>query len=492
MAYRDIREFLNALDEIGELKHIKAEVDWNDEVAAIIEEGLYRNAPALMFENVKDYRETHGRRIMVNCLASWKRMAMALQMSTSNPREMMIEYRNRIKSPIKPMLLTSGPCKEVVHTGNDVNIYDFPIIKLSPKDGDRYTRWQLCITKDPETGWVNAGTYNAMLCGEKNALIVSPVKTQHMALHGRKYQAMGKKMPYAIAIGCDPVTAIVGCASFPDGVDEFEMAGALRKTPVELVRCETIDLCVPATAEMVIEGEIDFDPSTYRPEGPGGRYSGYYLSISKKNLAPVLNIKCITHRKDPIYWTYATGRDAHIAPTDAGYAIQFQISALIWDHLENIGIEGITGVWSDPSAQWTTIFVSMDVKYYGQPKQVAAQIWGNPRFAMIGKFVVVVDSDIDVFDLRQINHAIANRVRGKEDIIIYKDNVGSPIDPGVAPEIVQKLDIGKWDRVLIDATWPYEWEAREEWEGQKHPLKVVSDPEMRARVKGRWKEFGLE
>ena len=492
MAFRDFRQFLKKLEDVGELKHIKAEVDWNDEVAAIAEEGLARKAPAFIFENIKDYKNTQGRKIAINCLASWKRMAIALDMPTASPKEMLVEYRKRIKNPVRPVLLATGPCKEVIHKGDDVNIYDFPIMMLSPKDGGRYTRWQLCITKDPETGWVNVGTYNSMLFGEKDAVTTSPVRTQHMSVHARKYQAMGKKMPYAIAIGCEPVTGIVGCAPFKVGVNEFDMAGALRGEPVELVKCETIDLEVPATAEIVIEGEIDLDPQTYRPEGPGGRYSGYYASITKKNLAPVLKIKCITHRKDPVYWSYITGRDAHVAPTGPGCAINLQTSALIWDQLEEVGIEGITGVWSDTSAMWTTLFISMDVKHYGDPKVVAAQIWGNPKYSMMGKFIVVVDSDIDIFDLGQINHAIANRVRGREDIIIYKDTIGSPIEPGVAPDIVQKLNIGKWDRVLIDATWPYEWEPREEWGGQKYPFKTLSDPSMRERARSRWKELGLE
>lgn len=492
MAHRDLRQFLEKLESMGELKHITAEVDWNDEIAAIAEEGLARGASALLFENIKDYKETHGRKVVINCLASWKRMATALSMSDSTPKEMMMEYRRRIKNPIKPVLLSAGPCKEVIHKGEDVDIYEFPIIKLSPRDGGRYTRWQDCITKDPETGWVNVGMYNSMLIGEKNVVTVSPVRTQHMAIHGRKYEAMGKPMPYAIAIGCEPVTAMIGCASFNVGINEFDMVGAIRKEPVELVRCETVDLEVPATAEIVIEGTVDFNPKTFRPEGPGGRYTGYYTSITKKSMAPVLKISCITHRKDPIYWTYITGRDAHVAPTGPGYALLLQYCALLWDHLEEVGIEGITGVWSDPSAQWTNIFISIDKKHYGHAQQIAAQIWGNPRFTMSGKFVVVVDSDIDVFDLRQINHAIATRTKGAESIVTYKGTIGSPLDPGIGPDVVQRLDIGSWDRVLIDATWPYEWEPREEWGGLKHPLKTISEPHMRDRARKSWKELGLE
>lgn len=493
MAYRDLRKFLGKLESIEGIKHITAEVDWNDEIAAIVEESLVRGAPVLLFENIRDYKEAHGKKVVVNCLANWRRMAIALDMPPdSHPMEMLNLYRKRIKNPIKPILVSTGPCKEVIHKGEDINIFEFPIIKMSPKDGGRYTRWQCCITKDPETGWVNVGMYNSMLLQEKNLITTSPARIQHMASHGRKYHALGKPMPYAIAIGCEPITAMVGCAPFEAGVNEFDMAGALRGEPVEMVKCETIDLEVPANAEIVIEGTVDFDPNTYRAEGPGGRYTGYYVSIAKKNMAPVMKINCITHRKDPLYWTYITIRGPEIPPGGPYYAMLLQCCAILWEHLEASGIEGIKGVWSDPNTSWTNLFISVDAKHYGVAKQIAAQIWGSPRFSMAGKYVIVVDSDVDICDLKQINHAIAYRTRGMEDMIIYKDNMGSPLDPGIGPDIVHELDIGKWDRVVIDATWPYEWKPREEWGGLKHPPKVMSELSMRERARQRWKELGLE
>ncbi|HLA28197.1 MAG TPA: UbiD family decarboxylase [Syntrophales bacterium] len=486
MAFKDLREFLDKLEKEGEVKRIGAEVDWNDEIAAIGQEAAKKELPALIFENIKDYQDTPGRKVLFNVLGTYQRIALALGLpKDTHIREIMSVWRERTKNPIKPILVSTGPCKEVVKKGDDINVLDFPILKLHPKDGGRYIHWSVCITKDPETGWVNAAMYNSMIF-DKKTISTSPIRTQHMAIHARKYEAMGKPMPFAIAIGCEPVTSMVGTAPFPMGVNEFDMAGGLRQQPVDLVKCETVDLEVPATAEIVIEGLVDLDPKNFRPEGPFGRYSGYYTSVWSTNMAPVVNVTCITHRKDPIF-------DADNNPARFYGAIKvctITHSAGVWDVLEESGIKA-TGVWTDGSAHWSNIFVSIDKSNYGEAKQVAAAIWGGRLSAMKGKYVVVVDSDIDIFDFREINHAIAFRTRGQEDIVIFPNTMGSALDPGIHPDSKAETIMGKWDRVLIDATWPFEWKAREEWGGLKHPPSALADPGMVEKVKNRWKEYGL-
>jgi 4-hydroxy-3-polyprenylbenzoate decarboxylase len=491
MTYRSLKEFVDKLEEINDLKRIKVEVDWKDEISAIGKEAVTRNSPALIFENIRDYKKKAGRKVALNLLSGWQRMALAFGLpKETGPRELLNIYRDRIKHPIKPILVSTGPCKEVIKKGDDVNIFDFPIIKINPDDGGRYSVWQCCITKDPETGWINVGMYNSMLY-ERNIISVSPVRTQHMAIHARKYQGINKPMPYAIAIGCEPLTAIVGCAPFKPGVNEFDMAGALRGEPVEMVKCETLDLEVPANSEIVIEGTVNLDPNTYREEGPFGRYTGYYTSLTKKNMAPVLNISCISYRNDPLYWTIPGVTGPHLAPSDSEYACQLQMCAILWNHLESAGIEGITGVWTDTDTFWTNVFVSINKKHYGHAKQIASQIWGTQEFTMMGKFVIVVDSDVDIFNLKKVNAAIAHRTRGARDITIYPNTLGSPLDPSVNPDFVHQADIGSWDRVLIDATWPFEWEPREEWRGQKHPPKALTSSEMLEKIRKKWREYGL-
>ncbi|MDO8720792.1 MAG: UbiD family decarboxylase [Syntrophales bacterium] len=491
MAYRNLKEFVDKLEEAGEIKKIKVEVDWRDEIAAVGKEAVTKDSPALIFENIKDYKKTPGKKVALNLLSSFQRMSLALGLNKdTKPKELLNVYRERIRNPIKPMLVSTGSCKEIVKKGKDINIFDFPIIKINPNDGGRYSVWQCCITKDPETGWINVGMYNSMLY-EKDAISVSPVRTQHMAIHGRKYHAINKPMPYAIAIGCEPLTMMVGCAPFKPGVNEFDMAGALRREPVEMVKCETVDLEVPANSEIVIEGTVNLDPNTYREEGPFGRYTGHYTSLTKKNMAPVLKISCISYKNDPLYWTIPGVPGPNLSPSDGEYACQLQMCAILWNHLEASGIEGLTGVWTDTDTFWTNVFVSINKTHYGHAKQIAAQIWGSQEFTMVGKFVVVVDSDVDIFNLKKINAAIAHRTRGARDITIYPNTLGSPLDPSNEPGFVNRADIGSWDRVLIDATWPFEWEPREEWGGLKYPPKALTSPEVLEKVKNRWTEYGL-
>ncbi len=185
---------------------------------------------------------------------------------------------------------------------------------------------------------------------------------------------------------------------------------------------------------------------------------------------------------------------ARVEPAEGDLIAAIGMGARIWDHLEANGVQGVTGVWGDPGVSgWTTIFVSIDKLYYGHAKQVAATIWGTSFSSMAGKFVVVVDSDIDIFDLRQVNQAIANRTQGSKDIVVYPGTFGGPLDPGNSPEIKQKTGrMGNWDRVLIDATWPFEWEPREEWGGLRHPPFCTAEGEVVERVLKRWKEYGLE
>jgi 4-hydroxy-3-polyprenylbenzoate decarboxylase len=489
MPFRDLREFLQKLEEIGELKRVKAEVDWNEEIAAIVQENAIKRGPALIFENIKDYKNTACRKLTMDSLGSFKRISLALDLPLdSHPRDILNIWRERTKSPIKPILVSTGPCKEVIKKGDDINIFDFPVPKLHPLDGGRYTIWQCNITKDPETGWVNVGMYNGMLYDKRS--IVVTYRFAHSAVQGKKYKAMGqKRMPYAIAIGTEPVLSMAACAPFDIGVCEYDMAGALRKEPIELVKCETVDLEVPATAEIVIEGTISLDRKDFKTEGPFGRFTGYYYGL-KPFPSPVLDITCITHRNDPIFIDTLDGTGADLVATEEDYVSAINSSAALWDYLERNGIRGVTGVWMDPDMIWTNIFVSINKQYYGHAKHVAAALWGYEKGNVIGKYIVVVDSDVDIFNLKKINSAIANRTRGQKDVIIFPYGQGAPTDPGI-----EMLDsegkIKGWDRVLIDATWPMEWQPREEWGGLNHPPSVLARSETIEKVRKRWNELGI-
>ena len=492
MAFKGLREFMEVLEQKGELKRINVPVDWDEEMGAIAEEALLKDQPALLFENIKDHRDTYGKRVLMNTYNSLKRLLMALDLPEDiHIMDLIKTYRERIKDPLKPILVSTGPCKEVIRKGEDVNLFEFPTPKSHHEDGGRYIQTiGGVITRDPESGWQNIGIYRGMIL-DRNSIGMLWIPTQHWGMHGLKYQAQGKPMPMAIAIGGGPLCPLAYYSFFPKGVCEYDMIGAIQRAPLELVKCETVDLEVPASSEIVLEGEMDLDPKTYRPEGPFGEYPGYYTTLWSEP-RPVFKVNCITHREDPILETYIMGMARKHPLADP---IIFGGNALIWDQLEMCGIPGITGVYGPPSAGagWTIIFVSIDKKYYGHARQIANVIWGLSLGAMIGKYVVVVDSDIDITKPDQVLDAIANRTQGEKDILICPGTHGGPLDPGISPEVKRLTGgIGNWDRVLIDATWPFEWEPREEWGGLRHPPVCQASRRMIEQVRERWKEYGLE
>lgn len=492
MVFKDLREFLDSLEARGDLCRIKTEVDWDEELGAIAQESVVRKSPALVFENIKGHQNTQGRKLSMNSLGNFSRIASTLSLSLdSHPSEILNVWRERTRQPIKPRLVSTGPCKENIKKGDDVNLFELPVAKLHAKDGGRYiATWHCNVTKDPKTDWTNIGMYRGMILDPKSIGVLY-VPVQHWGIHGMKYQAMGKPMPMAIAIGTDPITTMAASAPFKEGVCEYDMASALMQEPLDLVKCETIDIEVPATSEIVLEGTVSLDPADFRKEGPLGEYPGYYSTLGSTP-KPVFKVDCVTYRNDPILTSCCLGMGPDLAPGDADYVCAINMSAAIWDQLEEAGVRGVTGVWSSPDCIWTNVFISINKLFYGHAKQAASSLWGSRLGYLAGKYVVVVDSDVDIFNIEKINSAIANRTRGMEDVIIFPYTGGSPLDPACHPDIKKKTIMSRWDKVLIDATWPFDWEARDEWGGLKHPPSALAEPEMIEKVRNRWKEYGID
>ncbi len=491
--FKDLREFIQALEAKGELVRIKAEVDWDEEIGAIAEEALRRDQPALLFENVKNHQKTHGRKLLVNTgLTSYRRVLMAFGLPDEmHPMEALKILKERCRQRIKPALVSKGPCKEVIEVGEKINLFEFPAPKWHPKDGGRYiVTWGAVITKDPETGRVNAGLYRGQL-QDSNKITLFFAGSKHAVLNMKKYQAMGKTtMPVAIALGSTPVVDFVSCSPFPYGASEYELIGAIQQEPLEVIKCETIDLEVPATAEIVLEGELLFDPATFLLEGPFGEYPGTYISLEPK-LRPVFQVKCVTHREDPILhgcWEGYAGFVPKAKPWDWLGPVS------LWHTLEDAGVPGITGIYGGDCAPTShaIIFVSIDQMHYGHAKQIASALWSIGSALNQSKIVVVVDSDVDITDKTAVLTAIAQRVRPGEDITIFPGTPGGALDPSVSPEIREMTKgVGKWDRVVIDATWPFEWKPRAEWGGESHPPFCNAREEMLEKVRQRWQEYGL-
>jgi len=487
MAYEDLRDWINVLEKEGELARVKAKVDWNLEIGGIIQEVYDRRGTALLFENIKDYENTLCKKLFVNSTGSYPRIAMMMGLPKDTPpQELIRTFRDRTKKLVKPKIVEDSSVKENIVKGEEVNLFEFPTPKWHSRDGGRYIGTLVgVVTKDPETGWENVGTYRSML-HDRNHTGMSVLHGQHIYHHWRKHKKLGRKtMPCAIVIGWDPVLPMIACSGVPLFVDEYDVMGALRQEPVKLVKCETCDLRVPASAEIVLEGEILLHLATLRDEGPFGEYAGYYAS-GIPGPRPVFKVNCITYRNDPIL----QGILIAPPPDEHHWMESINHSANIWDELDKHMV-GVTGVNVHPSTGWANVFVQIDNSYIGQVHQVAAVIWASGISTMVGKNIMVVDEDIDIFDLGKLNWAFAYRVDPTRDLITYPGWI-SPLDPVKHPKDKARADVQRGTRLLIDATKNIMNPRTDQWFGEKFALTCYPDEETVKLVRGRWAEYGIK
>lgn len=495
MGYKDLREFIDRLEEKEELVRVKAEVDWNREIGAITRKVLNKKGKALLFENIKDYKDTPCTKFATNLVGSRRRLCIALGLDEdASYKEITKFMKERFSKRTEPIKVDKGPVKENIIKGDEVDLFKFPVPKWHHMDGGRYINtFAAIVTMDPETKLMNVGMYRGMI-GSKNTIPVLLASSQHWGMHFSKYRNMNKPMPVACVYGWDPALFI--CAAVPlqhPDCSEYEIAGALRGEPIELVKCETSDLYVPAWAEMVIEGFISPDPNTYEMEGPFGEYPGYYGGMASPK--PRIKVECITFRNDPILRGALEGtspgrwaESAHFA--SAGFC------AVAWNFLESVGVPNILDVWSPPVTDSTNIRVKIRKIYRGHAKQIANALWGSSIGNYAAKNVIVVDEDIDIHDDEAVEWAIAYRVNpDMNDIIFFPGTIGSMLDPSVPLELrnVPKYGQGKWCRTLIDATKNWELERQEQYGGELYPpLATDIDPEDERLIDKRWKEYGIE
>lgn len=274
MAFTDLRAWIGCLESAGELDRVKVEVDWNEEVGALTRVVREGSGHALLFENIKGYQTARCRRVFTN-FGRAPQLAMALGLPKTTPAgNLVARVRQGFKGRLQPVRVAGGPVKENILRGNDVNLYELPVPKWNPADGGRYINTQCgVVTRDPDTGWLNVGLYRGMIAG-LNRIPVLLIMTQHWGQHFAKYRERKERMPVAVFYGGEPLlTFVAATPAAPAGVCEYDMVGALRGEPVALVECETSDLLVPADAEIVVEGYVDPDPSTFMPEGPFREYT---------------------------------------------------------------------------------------------------------------------------------------------------------------------------------------------------------------------------
>ncbi|CEP66133.1 UbiD decarboxylyase family [Moorella glycerini] len=426
MPNKDLRSFILEAGKAGEILEVKKPVSPRFGIPAVAakleEEHRY---PALLFSNV----EGSSIPVLCNVFASRKRLALALECEEGSLNSV---YREREDKLTKPVIVADGPVQEVVIKGDEVNLYDLPIVTHNEKDAGPYITAGAMVVKDPETGIRNIGVYRHMV-HERNKLGIHMAETSHVNYIFEKYVQRGKPMPVAITIGHHPAFYLGVLSFVPFGVDEYEVVGGLLGQPLELVKCKTVDLEVPADAEIVLEGYIA--PGEERLEGPFGEYTTLYGAPHEY---PVITVTAITHRKNPIYLDCVSGHLDHQLLGGTG-----RLSVIF--KTVKMACPTVQDVFMPPSGCCRlTCYVSIKKRHEGEAKNVIAAVFASDPFI---KYVVVVDEDVNIFDDSAVLRAIATRLNPVENAFVIRNAKGHPLDPTSSKGYVVT-------KVGIDATKP--------------------------------------
>lgn len=483
MPFENLSEYIEKLENIGELRRITTEVNPELEVAEVMRRMMYsKNSPALLFENVKGYNVP----ILGNAFGSIKRLEIALEIKDFSEIGNRIVELTKMKIPsgvlnklrmlpklseiseYGPKIVENGPVQEIFETEN-ASFNKFPILKSFVKDAGRFITFGMTVTRHPDTGIRNLGVYRLQIINEKQAIM-------HWQIHkrGAQHFDISKEskdpIPVAIVIGSDPGTIFSSIAPVPEGMDKFLFAGISRRKGVKLVKCRTIDLEVPANAEIVFEGTVQ--PSKLELEGPFGDHTGYY---TPPDYFPVFTLKGVMCKKKPIYLTTVVGKpileDAYF-----GKVIERSFLPLI----QMFQPEVVD--FSMPPAGWFQGLgiISIRKRYPGQAKKVMMGLWGLGQLSLT-KIFVVVDHNIDVHNIEDVIWAVTTKSDPKRDTMIIENVPTDTLDPA-SPLLNYGSKMG------IDATtkWKEEGFLREIQE------EVAVDNETKALVDKKWTQYGLD
>jgi len=482
---RDLRGFIKILEEKGQLKRISALVDPDMEIAEISNRMLQKGGPGLLFENVKGASFP----VAVNLMGTVERICWAMNMEKPEELETLGKKLSMLQQPKPPKKISQAidfgkvlfdvvkakpgrdffpPCQQVVIQGQDLNLNKLPLIRPYPGDAGKIITLGLVITKDCETGIPNVGVYRLQLQSQ-NTMTVHWLSVRGGARHLRKAAERGKKLEVAIALGVDPLIIMAAATPIPVDLSEWLFAGLYGGSGVNLARCKTVDLEVPADSEFVLEGTIT--PGEVLPDGPFGDHMGYYGGVED---SPLVRFQCMTHRKDPVYLTTFSG-----LPPKEEAMMAIALNRIYTPILRQQVSEIVDFFLPMEALSYKAAIISIDKAYPGQARRAALAFWSAlPQFTYT-KFVIVVDKDINVRDPRQVVWAISSKVDPTRDVFILPNTPFDTLD--FASE---KLGLG--GRMGIDATTKIPPETEHEWGS---PLK--SDPRVAAMVERRWQEYGL-
>ena len=485
MKFKDLREFIRFLEDKGELRRITTPVNHKLEITEITDRVIKSGGPALLFENVTGFDAP----VLINMYGTHQRTAWALgvekvddlveridgllNLTHGPPKGLMNKLRTLGQivqlGSHQPKTVNNAPCQEVVIQGDDVDLYKFPVMKCWPLDGGPFVTLPLVITRDPETGVQNYGTYRMQVYDKQTTGMhwqTHKVGTHHYRM---SHELGLDRMDVAVALGGDPATIWTGSAPLPPDIDEMVMAGFLREEGVDLVKTKTSDLMIPAQAEIVLEGYVV--PGEERDEGPFGDHTGYY---SMEEPYPVFHITCITHRKDPIYPAALVGRP----PMEDYY--MGKVTERVFLPMMKLVLPELVDINMPAEGSFhNLVIVSIKKEYPGQGRKVMHGLWGLGLMSLV-KTIIVVDHNVDVQNISEVAWRVTNNFDPGEDLVF----ADGPIDD---------LDIGspspKYGKKMgIDATikGPLESGRHREW-----PPDIAMDSVVMALVDQKWNDYGI-
>lgn len=487
MKYRDLRDFIDQLEQLGELKRIRLEVDPYLEMTEICDRTLRQGGPALLFENPKGFDMP----VLGNLFGTPKRVALGMGQTDITALGEVGELLACLKDPdppkgfkdafdrlplfrqvlnMGPKVVKSAPCQEAVLTGDDIDLTRLPIQTCWPGDAAPLVTWPLVITAGPEKERQNLGIYRQQLLG-RNKLIMRWLSHRGGALDYRDWQKKYPDTPFpvSVALGADPATILGAVTPVPDALSEYAFAGLLRGSRTELVQSHSNNLQVPASAEIVLEGFIY--PGEMADEGPYGDHTGYYNEVES---FPVFTVECLTHRRNPIYHSTYTGR-----PPDEPAILGLALNEVFVPILKRQFPEIIDFYLPPEGCSYRLAVVTMRKEYPGHAKRVMLGVWSFLRQFMYTKFIIVTDDDVNARDWNDVIWAMTTRMDPKRDSV-FIDN--TPID---------YLDFaspvaGLGSKVGFDATNKWTGETSREWG------RVIAMTEtVKQRVDDIWDQLGI-
>ena len=487
MKYKDLRDFIEQLEKLGELKRISQEVDPYLEMTEICDRTLLVGGPALLFENPKGFEMP----VLGNLFGTPKRVALGMGQTDVEALRGVGELLAFLKEPEPPQgmrdawqklpifkkVMSMGPkeirnpaCQQVVIEKDEVNLYTLPIQTCWPGDAGPLVTWPLVITRGPEKKRQNLGIYRQQLIG-KNRLIMRWLSHRGGALDFREWQKAnpGKPFPVAVALGADPATILGAVTPVPDSLSEYAFAGLLRGSKTEVAKAKLSDLSVPANAEIVLEGFIY--PDDMAPEGPFGDHTGYYNEVDE---FPVFTVECVTQRKHAIYHSTYTGRPPD-EPAILGVALNEVFVPILQKQFPEI-----QDFYLPPEGcSYRLAVVTMKKQYPGHAKRVMMGVWSFLRQFMYTKFVIVLDDDVNARNWEDVIWAMTTRMDPARDITLVEN---TPIDYLDFASPVSGLG----SKMGMDATNKWPGETDREW-----GIPIEMDASIKQKVDDKWESLGI-